>query len=53
MTNTLGRFDFQATEMDKEYSLPFDLTIQLCLKISHGTTHDGFPLISPDPHVRS
>lgn len=48
MANTIGRFDFEATEMEKEGSLPFDPIIRLCLKVSHGNTRDGFPLISPD-----
>jgi hypothetical protein len=47
MTNTIGRFDFETVEADKENLLQFGPTIRLSLKF-FGTTSDGIPTISPD-----
>ena len=46
MQNTLGKFDYEVTKIDKEFSLPFDPYILLCLKEFGVTTRDGAPTIS-------
>ena len=46
MANTIGKFDYEITRMDKRNRPPFNPYLQLCLKEYGGTTRDGAPTIS-------
>ncbi len=48
MPNTIGKFDYEVTRMNKDDRSPFSPVLKLCLKEYGATTRDGAPTVSAD-----